>query len=98
MEFRGNTTFIEKRYDVKRIFWKALDQELERCDDASDPATTDPSRCMTRFVEERVRCRSNLMKSDPDLPVCDKKENVSEVLGTALKFWEADENSIYRHD
>ena len=98
MEFRGNTTFIEKRYDVKRIFWKALDQELERCDDAGDAATADPARCMTRAVEERAGCRSNLMKSDPGLPVCDKKENVSEVLSMALKFWEADENSIYRHD
>ena len=94
LEFKGNTTFVEKRFDVKRVFWKALDQELERCNGTND-ARIDASKCMTQFVEEESECRSNLMKSDPKLPICDRKENISAVLDMAVKFWEADENSVY---
>ena len=99
LEFRGNATFAEKRFDVKRVFWRALDQELERCD-SSVGATAegiDPSKCMTDYVERKAGCRSNLMKSDPAFPVCDRKENVSAVLFWASEFWEADENLVNRH-
>ena len=99
LEFRGSTTFVEKRFDVKRVFWRALDQELERCD-SSVGATAeeiDPSKCMTEYVEMKAGCRSNLMKSDSALPVCDRKENVSAVLIWASEFWEADENLVNRH-
>ena len=98
LEFKDDATFIEKRFDVKRVFWKALDQDLERCN-GSSAATADiidPSKCMTEFVEGEAKCRSNLMKSDKRLPICDRKENISTVLKMAGEFWEADENSVYR--
>ena len=96
IEFKMNTSFVEKRYDIKRVFWKALDQELERC---NNTATTgiDASKCITEFVEGKASCRSNLMKSDPGLPICDKKESIFKVLKAAEEFCEADENSVYRY-
>ena len=97
LEFKGNTTFVEKRFDVKRVFWKALDQELERCNGTNDATAIDASKCLTEFVEGEAGCRSNLMKSDPGLPVCDRKENISVVLKMAEEFWEADENTVYRY-
>ena len=63
-----NRAYIAK-YRLERTYWKTLRTESHICNEQNSEANT--TKCITRYLEQKVGCSIGMQGTDPDMKRCD---------------------------